>query len=252
MKNKNFKLYSQYYDLIYQEKDYSKEIDYIFNLINKFGKGGKIHLLDLGSGTGNHGYLMAEKGFEVTGIEKSSEMVAISNKRNHRNFKSYIGDIVSFSLPEKFNVITALFHVISYINNNHDLDKMLNNVYTHLETDGIFIFDVWYSPAVYTLKPETRIKRIISENIELTRIAEPVLHSIKNIVDVNYQIIIKDTNSGELQEFKELHPMRHFTIPEVELYAEKHNFEIILTEEFMTGKTPSENTWGVNFILRKN
>jgi SAM-dependent methyltransferase len=247
----NFKIYSQYYDLLYNDKDYQAEVDYIYKLIEAYA-GVKVNsILDLGSGTGKHGRLLAQKGLNVTGVEKSSEMVAIANKQHCANFISYVGDITDFSLKNKFCAVTSLFHVISYIGTNDRLDKLFSNVHDHLNQEGLFIFDVWYSPAVYSLKPETRIKRIVSENIELTRIAEPVLHHNKNIVDVNYHIFIKDIISGQIQDFTELHPMRHFSIPEVSYLADRHNYEILQTEEFITGETPSNKTWGITFIMRK-
>jgi hypothetical protein len=45
--------------------------------------------------------------------------------------------------------------------------------------------------------------------------------------------------------------MRHFSIPEIELLAKLTGFEIIKTEEFLSGETPGPNTWGVCFVLSK-
>ncbi len=83
------------------------------------------------------------------------------------------------------------------------------------------------------------------------RIAEPVVHPYKNVVDVNYQLFIKNRKTNQVDEFQETHPMRHFSIPEIEYFAEKNNFQVIKTEEFLTGNSPSERTWGVCFVLRK-
>jgi SAM-dependent methyltransferase len=251
MASGNFKLYSQYYDLIYKDKDYQAETDYICELIEKYASIQGNSLLDLGSGTGKHGQLLAKKGFRVTGIERSPEMVAIGNKQSNTNFVSYIGDITNFSLDNRFEVVTSLFHVVSYIGSNDDLSMLFENVHRHLKSDGLFIFDVWYSPAVYTLKPETRVKRIKSEKFELTRIAEPVIHYKKNMIDVKYHIFLKNLTTNKIDEIKEIHPMRHFSIPEIQMYAEKHNYDLIKSEEWLTGYNPSSKTWGVNFILRK-
>lgn len=252
MTSVNFKLYSQYYDLIYHDKDYQAEADYIFELIGKHATIETNNLLDLGSGTGIHGLLLTKRGLMVTGIERSPEMVAIANKRHNKKFSSLVGNIISFSLKTKYDVITSLFHVVSYIGSNEDLDKLFQNVHQHLHPGGLFIFDVWYTPAVYTLKPETRIKRIKSKDYELTRIAEPLIHYNKNVVDVRYHIFLKNLTTNKIQEIQEVHPMRHFSIPEIQLYAERHKYTLLESEEFLSGDNPSEHTWGVNFILRKN
>lgn len=74
----------------------------------------------------------------------------------------------------------------------------------------------------------------------------------ENIVDVMYTVVVKDKISGNWEEFTEVHSMRHFSIPEISLLAKHTGFEVIKAEEFLTGEEPSVNTWGVNFILRKN
>ena len=122
----------------------------------------------------------------------------------------------------------------------------------HLINGGLFLFDVWYSPAVYFQKPETRIKRLSTEQATITRLAEPLMHYNRNVVDVNYEIIVKNRNTGDTEVITEVHPMRHFSIPEIELLANKTGFSLIRAEEFGTGEEPGPNTWGVCFVLQKN
>lgn len=207
--------------------------------------------LELGCGTGNHAAILCNKGFEVVGLERSAEMVNIASQKNITNFKTSVADITDFSLNEKFDVAVSLFHVISYLTDNEQLINCFNSARQHLNDEGIFIFDVWYSPAVYVQKPETRVKRISNEKIDVTRIAESSTDYNKNVVDVNYTIFIQDKATAKTEVHHELHPMRHFSIPEIELLALQTNFKLIHTEEFGTGNSPNENTWGVCFVLQK-
>ena len=73
----------------------------------------------------------------------------------------------------------------------------------------------------------------------------------QNVVNVNFEVIIKNKKNLQSQTLNELHPMRHFSIPEIALLAKIANFELVHSEEFLTEKNPSENTWGVCFILKK-
>ena len=81
MSDKVFVDYSRYYDLLYQDKDYVGESKYIVNLLKRHGivKGS---LLEFGSGTGKHGRLIANEGFQVHGIERSAEMVKLAEQIN--------------------------------------------------------------------------------------------------------------------------------------------------------------------------
>lgn len=242
--------YSLYYDLLYEDKDYQSESNYVLDLINRFTPKAS-NLIELGSGTGNHANYLCMAGLSVTGLERSEEMVKISNKKNISNFYPLVADIKDFDLTQKFDVAISLFHVICYLNNNNDLISCFNNVCKHLNAGGIFIFDVWYSPAVYVQKPETRIRRISNDTFEIIRLAESKLDSARNVVDVNFEIIITNKQSKIQESYQENHPMRHFSIPEIELLAKQTGFSLVATEEFLSGSEPGVNTWGVCFILKK-
>jgi SAM-dependent methyltransferase len=246
----NFKEYSKYYDLLYQDKDYQAEVNYVDLLIQKFS-GKKSNILELGSGTGKHADLFARKGYSVTGIERSPEMVRISEKFSSERVKFLVGDIAAYKLDEKFDVVVSLFHVISYLNSNEDLVSTFRNVAASLQEDGVFIFDVWYTPAVYSQVPETRIKRLSGAELNVIRIAESEINYRSGVVNVKYEIILENRQDHQLSIVKENHPMRHFTESEIAMLAQLTGFLVLHAEEFRTGNIPGENTWGVCFILKK-
>lgn len=246
----NFQNYSKYYDLLYKDKNYKAESDYIIKTIQKFSPKTKT-ILELGCGSGSHAEFLCQYGYQVTGIERSKEMVDEAIKKSINNFSAITGNIVTTVLTEKFDTVISLFHVISYLTSNEDLLQCFKNTHNNLKDNGIFIFDVWYSPAVYHQKPETRVKRLENDTIEVTRIAESDVLFNQNVVNVNYQILIKDKDNNKMESIKEVHPMRHFSTPEIQLLAKLSNFELIHSEEFLSQNTPSENTWGVCFILKK-
>lgn len=243
----NFNLYSKYYDLLYRSKDYTAEANYITDSIIKYSPNAKT-ILEFGSGTGGHGLILQKMGYTIYGLERSKQMV---EEAMHYGFPCEQADITNFKIDRKFDAVISLFHVISYINDNESLINVFRNAGECLNSNGLFIFDVWYSPAVYHLKPETRIKKVENEDIRVVRMAEPLMQVNKNVVDVNYSILVKDKIQETWIEFNEKHPMRYFSIPEISLLASFTGFELLKAEEFLTGNNPSENTWGVNFILRK-
>jgi predicted TPR repeat methyltransferase len=246
----NFQQYSKYYDLLYRDKNYKEETDYITQALKELNPSVQT-ILELGSGSGSHAHFLSQNGFSITGIERSENMVQESLQKKIPNFEPIQADITDFKLNQEFDAVISIFHVISYLTHNDSLINCLQLVHEHLKPQGIFLFDFWYTPAVYSLKPETRIRRMEDEYISVVRIAESVMHSQTNVVDVNFEVHIRDKQTQQTQILKELHPMRHFSLPELDLLAKLTGFEIIKSEEFVTRKIPSENTWGVCVILRK-
>lgn len=247
-KQKLFSAYSRYYDLLYRDKDYIGEVDYVQKLLVRNGitKG---DLLEFGSGTGRHGRLLAERGYTLLGIELSPDMVAKADQTD--GFKCQQGDICSIHLDQTYDAVLSLFHVVSYMTSNANVNAVLARASEHLKHGGLFIFDVWYSPAVYEQRPVVRVKRMLDDLVEITRIAEPVLYPNENRVDVNYTIYARDLLSGEIQSLSETHPMRHFCLPEIDLLAKLNGFERISAEEFLTGKPLGGDTWGACITLKK-
>ena len=247
--------YARYYDLLYRDKGYAAEAEYVAGLIRKFHPSAR-SILELGSGTGIHASLLAEKGFTVRGIERSQEMLARSmaltekTTPGHGQLTFSPGDIRDIRLNKTFDAVIALFHVISYQTTNEDVTAAFETARHHLKPGGIFIFDVWYGPAVLTERPEVRIKRIADDQTEITRLAEPVLHPNENRVDVNYLMFVRNLATNNVAELQETHAMRYFFRPEIECIAVQAGYELLHTEEWLSGKAIGCDTWGACFILQ--
>ena len=131
-KSSVFADYARYYDLLYRDKNYAAEAEYVEGLIRKFHPSAR-SILDLGSGTGIHASPLAEKGFTVHGIERSPEMHARSQAlaenrvAGHDRLTFTTGDIRDIRLNKRFDAVIALFHVISYQTTNDGCDGSIRN-----------------------------------------------------------------------------------------------------------------------------
>ena len=244
--------YARYYDLLYRDKDYAGEVDYIASLLQRFKPEGQKKLVELGSGTGKHAALLAEKGYSVHGIELSQEMLlqAKELEGDNRGLVFSQGDIRSARLNSKFDAAISLFHVMSYQTTNDDLISAFQTAREHLEPYGIFIFDCWYGPSVLMERPAVRVKRVSDDCLEITRLVEPVMHTNRNLVEVNYQVFVRDKVTNAVNEINETHRMRYLFQPEIEMYLGQAGFSLLHTEEWMTGKPIGCSTWGACFVAQ--
>ena len=156
-------LYSQYYDLLYRDKNYIAEVNYIIKLIKENMDQSKT-LLDMGCGTGKHAELLSDNGYIVHGIDISEDMLKIAKNRSMNKEDKLLfsnSNIQDLNLNKKFDVVVSLFHVMNYQNSDNELIKAFKVAKEHLKNDGIFIFDFWYGPAVLKDLPTIRIKRLI-------------------------------------------------------------------------------------------
>lgn len=136
------------YDRINAELDYSAWADFIERLIDREYKQGAPELvLDLGCGTGRMTIELARRGYDMTGVDCSAEMLDVA-----RNEAEAAGvgdkllllcqDMRSFELYGTVDVTVSCLDSINHLTNTKDLDKCFSLVHNYLVPDGLFIFDV--------------------------------------------------------------------------------------------------------------
>jgi SAM-dependent methyltransferase len=245
-----FDVYALYYDLLYKEKDYRSEVDYVHNLISKYCPGAK-SLIDFGCGTGRHDILFAQKGYDVIGVDLSEKMISLAKINTTDKLNFLQGDVRNIRLNKEFDIAVSLFHVMSYQNANLDIENFFETAKIHVKDGGLFIFDCWYGPAVLLDRPVVRVKRLENELIKLVRISEPEIHPNENYVEVHFDIDVTEKKTGKHSSTKELHMMRYLFYPEMELFTIKSGFKIVCFEEWLTGKLPGFSSWYVVFVCKK-
>jgi SAM-dependent methyltransferase len=251
----SFGFYSHYYDLLYKDKDYLAEVEYVCALLHKYTiKGTCKSILELGCGTGIHAELMSRRGLRVHGVELSQSMLDIALKRIadvEGELCFALGDARNYRIEKKFDAVISLFHVLSYQTRQDDLRGMLKTASDHLDDQGVLVFDFWYGPAVLWQRPSLRVKRLENEHVSVIRIAEPVLYEEDNVVDVNYTIFAEDRLNGKIEKLVETHRMRYFFLAELDDELSRAGFARLMAEEWLSGALPSKKTWGVSIVARK-
>ena len=237
------------YDLLYGDKDYVSETEWIARSLTKHGCESGANLLEFGSGTGRHARILGELGFLVTAVEPSLDMLGRAEPHERVTFLQ--GDTASTALNLRFDAVLALFHVMSYHTALSGIHAFFGTACQHLDSGGLFAFDVWYSPAVHSLIPEKRTLTKANSLISVTRAAEPSEDVARSLVSVEYHYSVKNLETSEISNYTETHLMRHFTETEIALLAGHHGFELVESCEFMSDAEPDRTTWGVWFVLRK-
>jgi SAM-dependent methyltransferase len=243
-----FSRYADYYDLFYSDKDYHAEVQFVDALARKYVPEART-ILDLGCGTGRHDLLLSEMGYSVTGVDLSNEMLAVAKNtlqapsQQYSRLQFHQGDMRTLRLGHLYDVIVALFHIMSYQRTNEDLIASLTTARAHLKPGGVFIFDYWYGPAVLKDPPAIRIKRAENDSVRALRIAEPTLHHETNTVDVEYHILLSSKVGGGLTEIFETHTMRYLFEPEIHLMMEVAGLRHYRSGEWLTLSSPNPENW---------
>ena len=254
MKMKVFKKYADFYDSLYEDKNYQEECNFVKHIFERYSENKVNSILDIGCGTGSHALLFADMGYAVTGVDLSEDMLKIARKKaaDHKKSIEFVQqDIRHLKLPQKFDAAVAMFAVMGYQATNQNFEDALTSVHRHLNTRGLFIFDAWFGPAVLTQKPTDRVKIIEQKDKKIIRYAHPVLDIINHTVEVNYAVF-EIAGNKVLTETKESHLMRFFFYQELKYFLGKNGFEVLKICPFMDldGKV-DESCWNITIICKK-
>ncbi len=245
--------YAEFYDSIYEShKDYAKECDFIELLIKKFSKKKVVSILDIGCGTGNHSLILAERGYDVTGIDFSKDMVSIAGEKAKEkglsaNFS--VQKMQDFEFDKKFDVVICMFAAFDYIIEHKDIVDTLNQVRKHMDKESFFIFDFWNGNEVLFNYSPITVKSIKKDDKEIIRTANVSLNKMKNAaeLDLNYLIIYPDKPA---EKFKESHFMRYFFFNEIINYLEDNGLELIKFVPLLDFDGDIHSSWSITAIAK--
>ena len=252
------KVYAGAYDALYQDKDYEAECDFLEQIFNRYAQSPIHTILDLGCGTGGHALPLARRGYVVTGVDRSEQMLTEARRRadavavGGRLPAGFVhGDIRTLDLGCAFDAVIAMFAVISYQTTNEDLLAAFGTARRHLAPGGLFIFDAWFGPAVLAQRPTDRLKTIESNGERTIRFAHPELDVGKHIVSVSYKVL-RIRGERILEEVDELHKMRFLFPKEVEFYLAENELKLLHLCPFMKLEgVITELDWNVSFIAQR-
>jgi ubiquinone/menaquinone biosynthesis C-methylase UbiE len=142
-------LYSQlaeYYDHIYWWKDYGREVNFLVEIFEKYGVRVE-RILEVACGTGNHTKLLTARGYQVTGIDISEDVLRIARKKVRHGATFIRGDMRNLDavVDGEYDAVICLFSAISYNVTISDLTKTIRGFYNHVREGGIVVFDTHFT-----------------------------------------------------------------------------------------------------------
>jgi SAM-dependent methyltransferase len=104
-------------------------------------------VLDLCCGTGNLAQHLAARGYEVTGVDASPEMLRIA-RENAPEPVFLQADAADFTVPHPVDAAVCLFDSLNHLLEPEQLQRAFNSVHAALNPHGCFVFDI-NTPAAY-------------------------------------------------------------------------------------------------------
>lgn len=136
---------SPYYHVLYQSHDDKEARHFIDNMLQSLNLPEQARVLDLACGKGRHARYLAEKGFDVTGLDISPASISYARHFEHERLAFYQHDM---RLPFRINYFDGIVNVFTsfgYFDTDADHVRTLINVQKGLKPQGLFLLDYFNS-----------------------------------------------------------------------------------------------------------
>lgn len=175
---------SHYYHLLYQHRDETEALNFINTLINKLNPTIGSIMLDLACGKGRHSKALADKGFDVTGVDLSENSIISAKQFETDNLHFFTHDMRNVFRTNYFDYTFNFFTSFGYFNTEREHINALKSMSSSLKNTGTLVIDF--------LNTSLAELNIFSE--EVKHIAEFEFHITKKATDKHIFKTIKVYN----------------------------------------------------------
>lgn len=246
--------FAQVYDLFMDNVPYDAWGSYIEGILKADGIQDGL-LLDLGCGTGKLTRIMAEKGYDMIGVDSSLEMLEIAREaENSREGDSgssilyLMQDMREFELYGTVRAVYCACDSINYIIEESDLLQVFRLVNNYLDPGGLFLFDC-NTPYKY--------ESLLGENTfaenrpEGSFIWENYYDPESGINEYDLTLYIRGENQ-RYQRFEETHLQRCYNRDTLCRLIDQAGMELVAVYDGYTGREPGEDSERLTFIAREH
>ncbi len=217
--------FSKFYDSFTDDVDYIKIARRYEEIFEKL-KYKPSEILDLGCGTGSLTLEMARRGYDMTGVDISGEMLEVAiNKAKETNDKDTLfinQDITCLDLYGTVDAVVSSLDVVNHLLTKNELVSCFKGVSLFLVPKGIFIFDI---NTPYKFENEYCDKTYVFENENATCIWQNNFDSKSKICDFYLTFFEKKDNLYE--KFTDACSERMYTLEEIEQALKRANMKIL-------------------------
>jgi len=130
-----------YYHTLYKERNDAEAQAFIDKLVQLFAFADNSKILDVACGKGRHSMQLAEKGFDVTGIDLSEVSILEALMASNEKLHFYQHDMRLPFWINYFDYAFNFFTSFGYFNTQREHDNAIRSIALSLKKEGLFVMD---------------------------------------------------------------------------------------------------------------
>lgn len=259
--------FARVYDSFMDNIPYEDWSEYLVKLLSEYGIEDGI-ILDLGCGTGNITQLLANRGFDMIGIDNAEEMltIAIEKQDDLKDIeqsleKSSCGSILyllqdmrEFELYGTVKAVVSICDSMNYIMSEEELLQVFQLVNNYLDPGGVFIFDMNTMHKYQDILGDTTI----AENRDnCSFIWENYYYEEEEINEYDLTLYIKEESDNKegggnvFRRYEETHYQKAYQLETIIALIEKSGMEYVTAFDAFTQNPPRFDSERIYVVARE-
>jgi SAM-dependent methyltransferase len=251
---------ARYYDIAFGFRDVPAECDFLEALARRYHGRELRSFLELAAGPARHALEFAKRGVRAAALDSAQHMLdyAMDNARQQQlDIDCICADMVSFRLPQIYDVAALLMDSAAYLLDNDAVLKHLACVAEHLAESGLYVLEMTHPRDVFKLGNSTMAKwemdrdgtKVSIEWGSENDVFDPIAQTVDTTVTLGCE------GQGESDVFTDCATQRYFTANEFQaLVVASGRFEIVEIFGAMSVSIPFTNenqAWRMGPVLQK-
>lgn len=136
-----YQSFAQLYDELFDPAMYTQWLDFLASRVDPASG----NLLDLACGSGRLGVQLAQRGYQVSGLDLSEEMLALAAEHAEEaqvTFPLMAGNMLDLQDIGQYQAVTCFADSFCYLTDLNELTQAFTQIHDHLQVGGQFLFDV--------------------------------------------------------------------------------------------------------------
>lgn len=241
--------FASVYDMFMDNIPYAEWGGYVVSLLEEYGVSDGI-LLDLGCGTGSLTELLAQKGYDMIGVDRAEDMLQIAMEKRAEsglNILYLLQDMREFELYGTVRAVVSICDSMNYILEYGDLVQVFCLVNNYLDPGGIFIFDM---NTEYKYREILGNSTIAEDREESSFIWENDYDPEEKMNEYDLTLFIRG-EEDLYRKYQETHFQRAYSLDEVKQAVSEAGMEFIAVYDAFTREQPAEDSERIYFIVRE-
>ena len=232
--------------LMYRDINYDRIADYIENIFIKYDIYPDL-VCDLACGTGNVTIPLAKRGYDMTAVDLSEDMLNVAREKSEGMDILWLNqNIADIDLYGTMGAFLCMIDGINYIITPKSLLKMFTRIKTcFMDPDALFIFDI---SSRYKLETVIGNNTFIHSERDVFYSWQNTYYEKPKLSDMLLNFFVK--NKKGYERFEERHLQRAYSVKELTYLLKKAGFTMIDTYDAMTFNKPHDKSERIVFVCR--